>query len=65
MLTYLKFMFETFLTDEEGASAIEYGLIIGLIAVILIAVLTGIGGGLDSLFGEAETAIDGAGGTST
>jgi pilus assembly protein Flp/PilA len=41
-----------FLRDEEGASAVEYGLIVGLIAVVIIAVLTLIGGdtGLKGLF---------------
>lgn len=39
-----------FLRDEEGASAVEYGLIIGLIAVALIIVLGVLGGGLGNLF---------------
>jgi len=39
-----------FLKDEQGASAVEYGLIIGLIAVALIVVLTLLGGGLEGLF---------------
>jgi pilus assembly protein Flp/PilA len=41
-----------FLRDEEGASAVEYGLIVGLIAVVVIGVLTLIGGdtGLKGLF---------------
>ena len=60
MLTYLSVWIQSFLTDDEGASAIEYGLIIGLIAVILIAVLTNIGTGLDTLFTSAQTSIDGA-----
>ena len=40
----------TFLKDEDGASAVEYGLIIGLIAVALIVVLGLLGGGLEGLF---------------
>ena len=46
-----------FLRDEEGASAVEYGLIIGLIAVALIAVLILLGGGLNGLFGAANDAV--------
>lgn len=48
-----------FLRDEEGASAVEYGLIIGLIAVLLIATLTLIGGedGLQGLFSKVATAL--------
>jgi len=34
-----------FLKDEEGATAIEYGLIAGLIAVVVITVLTNLGTG--------------------
>lgn len=44
-----------FLRDEEGASAVEYGLIIGLIAVALIVVLTLLSGGLEGLFNKAAT----------
>ncbi len=52
-----------FFRDEEGASAVEYGLVIGLIAVVLIAVLTVIGvgddgsGGLLGLFTAVADAI--------
>ena len=38
------------LRDEEGATAIEYGLIAGLVAVVIIAGLTLLGGNLDSSF---------------
>jgi prepilin peptidase CpaA len=49
-----------FLKDEEGASAVEYGLILGLIAVALIAVMLALGGGLGDLFGRAEEAVTAA-----
>ena len=39
-----------FWRDEEGATAIEYGLIAGLIAVALVATLTTLGTDLGSLF---------------
>jgi len=39
-----------FLNDEEGATAIEYGLIAGLIAVVVITVLTNLGTGLRDMF---------------
>jgi pilus assembly protein Flp/PilA len=56
MLEHIK----AFLKDEEGASAVEYGLIVGLIAVAIIAVLLLMGEGLTSLFTEAQTEITGA-----
>lgn len=59
-----------FLKDEEGASAVEYGLIIGLIAVALVVVLGLMSNGLGDLFGKVTTTVEGAGsgsggGTST
>lgn len=50
---------KAFLKDEEGASAVEYGLIVGLIAVLLIVVLGVLGGGLDSLFRVAADDVCG------
>lgn len=47
--------------NEEGATAIEYGLIAALIAIALIGALQTLGGALDTKFGEIETAVDTAG----
>lgn len=49
--------FKGFLKDEDGATAIEYGLIAGLIAVVLIAALTTLGGNLKSSFEAISTAV--------
>lgn len=46
-----------FLRDEEGATAIEYGLIAGLISVVLVGVLGKIGGSLDTIFDTINTAL--------
>jgi pilus assembly protein Flp/PilA len=43
-----------FLKDESGATAIEYGLIAALIAVAIVAALTTLGGGLNSLFAKVN-----------
>ncbi|MDP1617146.1 Flp family type IVb pilin [Phenylobacterium sp.] len=40
-----------FLKDESGATAIEYGLIAALIAVVLITALNTLGGNLTGTFG--------------
>lgn len=50
-----------FMKDESGATAIEYGLIAALIAVVLVGALQLIGTGLNTKFGEISTAINGAG----
>ncbi len=39
-----------FLKDESGATAIEYGLIAGLIAVVIIAALTTLGTNVSAKF---------------
>ncbi len=46
-----------FLRDESGATAIEYGLIVALIAVVIIAAVTTVGTQLDGKFQAAGTAI--------
>jgi pilus assembly protein Flp/PilA len=45
------------LRDEEGATAIEYGLIVGLIAAVIIVVLTATGTNLTTLFTTVDSAI--------
>jgi pilus assembly protein Flp/PilA len=46
-----------FLKDEEGVTAIEYGLIAALIAVAIIAVLTTAGGALQDIFTRVSTEL--------
>jgi pilus assembly protein Flp/PilA len=48
------------LRDESGATAIEYGLIAGLVAVAIIAALTALGTSLDTLFTDVAATVDGA-----
>ncbi|MCK6521107.1 Flp family type IVb pilin [Myxococcota bacterium] len=49
-------MIKSFISDESGATAIEYGLIAGLVAVAIIAALTALGGSLETLFtGVSDT----------
>ena len=40
-------LFARFLKDESGATAIEYGLIAALIAVVLVGALQAVGGSLN------------------
>ena len=53
----MKNVFARFVKDESGATAIEYGLIAALIAVVLIIVLTNIGNSLNTKFGEVDAAL--------
>ena len=43
--------------DREGATAIEYGLIAGLIAVVIIAAVTLLGTDLQTVFNDLSAAI--------
>lgn len=39
-----------FLRDEDGVTAIEYGLIAGLIAIAIVATVSTVGGDLKTIF---------------
>ncbi len=41
---------ERFTSEERGATAVEYGLMVGLIAVVIIAAVTLLGSKLTNLF---------------
>ena len=51
-------MFMNLLRDESGATAIEYGLIAGLVSVAIILALTALGTGLSGLFNQISTEIN-------
>ena len=51
----MKNLFSKFLTDESGATAIEYGLIAGLVSVASIAALSSMGQSLNTIFGVVTT----------
>ncbi len=53
----MKNLFARYMKDESGATAIEYGLIAALIAVVIITVLTSVGSSLNSKFSEIDTAL--------
>ncbi len=53
-------MIKQLIQDEAGATAIEYGLIAGLVAVAIIVALTALGDSLDSLFSQISDAVDSA-----
>ena len=48
---------KNFFADESGASAVEYGLLVALIAVVIITSVRLIGTNLSSKFNSAATAI--------
>jgi pilus assembly protein Flp/PilA len=47
----------SFFKDESGATAIEYGLIAALIAVVIITGVTAVGTGLSTTFNNLSTSL--------
>ena len=45
--------------DETGATAVEYGLIVGLIAAVIIVAVTTLGGQINTMFGHITTGLTG------
>ncbi len=46
-----------FARDESGATAIEYGLIAALIAVVIISAVSGLGTALSNKFNTIKTSL--------
>lgn len=60
MLHVITFFQSRLVHDEKGATAVEYGLMVALIAVVIIAAVTAIGLALRGNFEEVQTAVEGA-----
>ena len=50
MYTYALTWLKSFANSDEGVTAIEYGLIAALIAVVIIGAVTAVGDSLDTTF---------------
>jgi len=55
----IKQMFQQFARDEEGVTAIEYGLIAALIAIVILGAVTNVGKQLAVIFTSVYTALGG------
>ncbi|MDS0795191.1 Flp family type IVb pilin [Burkholderia pseudomultivorans] len=53
----MKAIIKRFLKEEDGVTAIEYGLIAGLVAIALIAGLSNLSGGLNGLFNQVAAQV--------
>jgi pilus assembly protein Flp/PilA len=53
----MKSIIKSFLKDESGATAIEYGLIAAGISVAIIAAVNGLGGKINSNFEAISTSL--------
>jgi pilus assembly protein Flp/PilA len=50
-----------FSKNEEGAALVEYGMLVGLIAVVCILAVQTLGGTINGVFGAINTALTTAG----
>lgn len=55
---YSRLIFRRFKRDEEGATAIEYGLLVALIAIALMIGLGAVYDAMDGMFKNIDTAVD-------
>ena len=58
MVTQMSKQLKRLLNDQSGATAIEYGLIAGLIAVVIIGALTSLGTSLNLKFNNIASALE-------
>ena len=56
----MKTLFNRFVQNESGATAIEYGLIAALVAVAIIGALGTMKNSLTNTFGKVSNALNGA-----
>ncbi|WP_199907712.1 Flp family type IVb pilin [Nocardioides terrigena] len=57
MIQFLSLMLNARRDDEKGATAVEYGLMVALIAVAIIGTVQALGGGLNTLFGTVTSSL--------
>lgn len=50
-------MFKRFLVEEEGATAVEYGIMVALIAAVIVAVVTQVGQDVNKAFEKVDAAL--------
>lgn len=50
-------LIKRFIVEEEGADATEYALMLGLIALVIIAAVAGLGKNIKNMFNNVSTSI--------
>jgi pilus assembly protein Flp/PilA len=56
---YMQKLINRFRRDEEGAALVEYGLLVGLIAVICVVAVTTLGAEISAAFSDIASALSG------
>lgn len=61
MIQYLQILLGARRDDERGATAVEYGLLVALIAAVIVTAVILLGDNLSTLFNDVAGDIGGAG----
>jgi len=57
LTTYVRIRLAALVKNERGASAVEYGLLVALIAVVIIVAVTLLGNNLSDIFNKTASSI--------
>lgn len=58
MLNYMLTLFHAFWADEEGATAIEYGVIVAVLVIAIAAAFFAFGGSIETFLGGVEDKLN-------
>ena len=61
LVTYVRARIVTMTKSERGASAVEYGLLVALIAIAIIVGISALSGSLNGIFNKTSGSLDAAG----
>ncbi len=53
----MKSLITRFLKEEEGATMVEYAILVALISVVAIVIIASVGGEVNSAFTEVDTQL--------
>jgi pilus assembly protein Flp/PilA len=59
IVNYVRIRLTAMARTERGASAVEYGLLVALIAVVIVVAVTTLGGNLSNVFSKTASSISG------
>ena len=57
LVTYVRIRLTAMAKTERGASAVEYGLLVALIAIAIIVAITALGGKLSGVFDKTSASL--------
>ncbi|MDX6254023.1 MAG: pilus assembly protein Flp/PilA [Frankiales bacterium] len=57
LYVYLQTQLSRLTSEDEGATAVEYGLMVSLIAIVIIGAVTAVGANLNTIFGNVAAAL--------